>query len=617
MTTFTPSPAETEKRAQRANCRWKSTLEEMNEPQFPRETDRNYNVANFLQERTSYDSLEHAQESQSEIPSQDRQDNRHVIVAGKPPASPISHPVISPLSPSIYSRNTDGVSILPNDSVVSFVRPEEQQLAHTAGSAVISKSQSVRSYVIGTPSPRRLDSTRTSRDWKAWLSHEISGMEHTTQEDLQIDHRYTTSSDEYLSNIACLLDTEHDDTTAILCQVDDASTKMPVLETPSTKVASGSVPEAGLQDHSELNNTSGFESSITVLEKSESHPDTFKEVTPCHTPSMPTSTGTNVPILTPQPGFTPALSRNRRPSTPSCFISAQRSVLETPSSSRMNDRFPFIDTGRRSSSNSAKSSRHSKSPPESIASLKSMHSSKASPCAKVYSDFSAPITKQTFQRLPNTALKRSDALHGRKENATPSSLRDRSRSNISLAVHASRPKTLQPLSSAALNRNTLNMGQYMTNSPEVKHNKHDSSPATTPVRSGVRVTLRPISPDKLTRRPRSAFDLRGTTTQCRPQATNKLNPTTMTSPFPPSELYVQELELRILPNSSSLNKDCNFTAEERITNDVLIHDRSGSVTPGQRMANRFLEERKSTPTLDGGRMRGGLRLAREDTPAFL
>jgi hypothetical protein len=50
--------------------------------------------------------------------------------------------------------------------------------------------------------------------------------------------------------------------------------------------------------------------------------------------------------------------------------------------------------------------------------------------------------------------------------------------------------------------------------------------------------------------------------------------------------------------------------------------RDESVTPGQRMADRFLKQRKSENALEGGggsagKLRGGLVLVREDTPAFL
>jgi hypothetical protein len=66
------------------------------------------------------------------------------------------------------------------------------------------------------------------------------------------------------------------------------------------------------------------------------------------------------------------------------------------------------------------------------------------------------------------------------------------------------------------------------------------------------------------------------------------------------------------PNPDSVSVD-------RVIDTVLDGERSGSVTPGQRMVDRLLKQRKSTPALEGsaGKLRGGLLLVREDTPAFL
>lgn len=68
------------------------------------------------------------------------------------------------------------------------------------------------------------------------------------------------------------------------------------------------------------------------------------------------------------------------------------------------------------------------------------------------------------------------------------------------------------------------------------------------------------------------------------------------------------------------NVEASSRADEREIDDVVGGDRDRcerSGTPGQRMAQQFLQQRKSTPALEGGKMRGGMRLAREDTPAFL
>ena len=115
----------------------------------------------------------------------------------KAPASPKAPDITStaiPMSPSIYSRNTDGISIDLNNSVMSLnsVSPPEQ--CYNSGSAVVLTSQSVRSYVVGTPSQERQDLAHTSRDWRAWLSHEISSMEPSSREDLSINYEYRQPS---------------------------------------------------------------------------------------------------------------------------------------------------------------------------------------------------------------------------------------------------------------------------------------------------------------------------------------------------------------------------------------------------------------------------------------
>ncbi|KAH7081199.1 hypothetical protein BKA63DRAFT_540380 [Paraphoma chrysanthemicola] len=430
---FSPSVAQIEKRVERAKNRWKTPLEEVEKLQFPRETDRTYNVANFTQKDTPSDPC-------------NTLDQQIRILRTDVPTSPGPRPLMSPLSPSIYSRNTDGVSILPNDSVVSFNGTGGLERHHNGGSAVILTSQSVRSYIIGTPSPKRPDSIRSSRDWKAWLSHEVSSMEFTSKEDLTIDESYMTPS-----------------------------------------------------------------------------------------------------------------GKNRRDTT--------------------------------------------RSPPDSLTSS-SLKSAKGTPSPRIYSDLSVPSTGRPFQLVPEVAPRRSEVWSQSKENITPpltggSKTR---RPNISSLGLSPRPNSLQPLSSAALNRSSTSMNQYTSNVPWIERSKHQSGPAADPHRPRVRVTLRPVSPDKLARRPKSAFDLRGTNTSL---------------PRPASHSRRPALQLKPSTSSLALTKEPSPGTENRVIDSVLEGgEHSGSVTPGQRMADRFLRERKSTGVLEG-KHRGGLRLVREDTPAFL
>lgn len=580
---FSPTTAQIEKRVERAKDRWKTTLEDAEKLHFPRETDRTYNVANFSQQDTSYDTY-------------DKLTQQVEAVRTDVPVSPPPRPLMSPLSPSIYSRNTDGASILPNDSVMSFNGPGGFERHHNGGSAVILTSQSVRSYVVGTPSPRRPDSTRSSRDWQAWLSHEVSSMEFTSEEDLKIDECYVTPSGRHRRDVTQTFHAEQDDTTVILRPSCDIATPRAEPVTTNYEDSAGAAAvDCCLPDEERDTETP----TSVAFERSQSHPDTFKEISPGRTSPMHTQAEPRK--LSSRPGSTPTLTKEC--GTPGHASSASQPLLDTPRSSRMNERFPYINTGRRSSNNSAKSSRLSRSPPESVAS--SLKSTKGTPSPRIYSALSAPSTSQTSQRVPNAALKRSEFNNQSKENITPpsaSGTTSNRRPNITPLGQASRPTSLRPLSSATLNRSTTSMNHYASNVPNVEQTKHKSSAAATPLRPRVRVTLRPVSPEKLSRRPKSAFDLRG--------ANSSL-------PRPASEIRRPALQLKTSTSSLALSKEPSPGTEERVIDSILEDgERSGSVTPGQRMADRFLRERKSTGVLEG-RHRGGLKLVREDTPAFL
>jgi hypothetical protein len=612
---FTPSASQIEKRVERAKDRWKSPLEETECPQFPRETDRTYDVTNFAQHtyEVPYPSIEHNVRPRPGTPTIGERNSHRLPTSPKVSASPAPRATMTPLSPSIYSRNTDGVSILPNDSVMSFGGGSELERAHNGGSAVILTSQSVRSYVIGTPSPQRPGSTRTSRDWRAWLSHEVSSIELTSQEDLRIHEQYATPSRIHRHDSIRTSHTDHDDTTVVLRESCDITTPRPDVE-PS--VATDALHVAKAQDAhgppGQLINRPGI-----VVQRSErptSHIDAAEESSYSHPPISEDSGDAALRKATPLLGSAPLLSRQRAPSTPRSNASASQSVLGTPRSSQMNERFPFIDTGRHSSSNSL-SSRHSRSPTDSIASAKSLKSPKSTPGPRAHSNVSAPATNETSQRIPVTALKRSDAQLKRKENVTPSSLRGKAKANASPLGVSIRPVSQQPLSSSTLNRSTPQAAQSIAKAPETDHSRQQSSPAATPLRPRIRATMRPISPEKLTRRPRSAFDLRGANGVGRPNVVALNTP----SPRPGSELRRPALHVKTSSSSLAASKEPSPETVDRVIDSVLDVQRSGSITPGQRMADRFLKERKSTTALEGsaGKLRGGLKLVREDTPAFL
>ncbi|KAF1960919.1 MFS general substrate transporter [Byssothecium circinans] len=196
----TPSADLIEQRVARSKERWKSPLEE-NKPTFPRYQDRQYAFTNFTTE-TNATTLHTTAETSTFAELEGGSPTSEVEQITSIPTNRIQHTprgpkprqLFSPQSPSIYSRNTDGASILANDSVMSFDHANES-FSHESGSTVIVTSRSVRRYAIGTPSPHRAtDSTHSSRDWKAWLSHEVSELGAGSQEDIRIDESYTPTA---------------------------------------------------------------------------------------------------------------------------------------------------------------------------------------------------------------------------------------------------------------------------------------------------------------------------------------------------------------------------------------------------------------------------------------
>ncbi|KAF1836370.1 hypothetical protein BDW02DRAFT_646189 [Decorospora gaudefroyi] len=614
---YTPSTSQIEKRVERAKGRWKTPLEEAELFHFPRETNRTSDLANFSRHTASYKSAKPNVEHEERLPhvqAASKQHTHETQLSPKVSTSPVVQATQTPSSLSIYSRNTDGVSIPPNDSVMSFGDRNELEASHNSGSAVILTSQSVRSYVVGTPSPKRPGSTRTSRDWKAWLSHEISGMELTSQEDLRIHQQYATPSGKHRHDSIRTSHTEHEDTTVVLREACDITPPQPDVEPPMTTDASQVAEDSKAQGESVNKSETGASAAMPVIKPHTSAKTPSQGVVPSPTPATQV-TEDSQSRLSPPVSSTPVWNKPRPLSTPKAHTSSRKSLVETPRSSQMNERFPFLDTGRRSSSNSVTSSRHSKSPNDSVTSLKSVRTRSSMPVSKVHSSVSAPMASETPQRIPATALKRSDAQLRRKENVTPSSVCEKTKFDAPPLSLSIRPRSQQPLSSSALNCSTSNAGQSISNEHEIDQAKHRSSPATTPQRPRIRATIRPISPEKLARRPRSAFDLRS----AKGYGRQNVHVVNTTSALVSSDQREPTLNLKPSLRSPALNTELGTDAVERVIDDVIDGERSERVTPGQRMADQFLRERKSTTALESsvGKSRGGLKLVREDTPAFL
>lgn len=604
---FTPTTSQIEKRVERAKDRWKTPLDEAEHLQFPRETERTYDVATFVQRTDDFTKPVVQDDKDVEPGARGIADQfpRRLPVSPRVSVSPASHAAMTPMSPSIYSRNTDGVSILPNDSVMSFGGPVEAERSHDGGSAVVSTSRSIRSYVIGTPSPHRREPTRTSRDWRAWLSHEISGMELTSQEDLRIHDRYTTPSKKVRPGSTRTSQTEHEDTTVVLRGSLDVSTPQPHAEDTNENTESTVTRLEDLNRH----NNEGANVSRSDAENSSSH--------------IGTRDGNQIPFR--QVGDTKKLikysqfesrslsNRQHLLSTPEGHASTSRPAFETPELPSRNDRFSFLDTDRRSSSDSLRSAMGKNL----LGKLQTLPESTPGP--KATNSTSAPATNQTTQRIPITTLKRSPP---RKENVTPPSIRSQKNPAVSPLGLSTRPNSQQLLCTPR--RDSPGTNVHTLETPSAKKNA-SSAEMTTPLRPRMRAILRPMSPEKLARRPRSAFDLRGTNNTGRPTVIDLDN----YSPLPGSELRRPALTLKTSSSSLAMSKEPH--PETRVSVGRGIESvldggreaRDGSITPGQRMADKFLRQRKSENALSPGgsagkqSLRGGLVLVREDTPAFL
>jgi hypothetical protein len=539
---------------------------EDNTPQFPRETDRIPTEASNIQRKV--------------LPETASMDARRLQTC---PESPPSRVVMSPLSPSVYSRDTDGLSIVPNDSVVSLNNSHYREQP-AGGSAIILNSHSVRSYVIGTPSPDRSHSTRTSRDWKAWLSHEISGIETPSKEELKISERFVTPSrnEQQLSPKAAPQAVhepfmESDE----ICQIHGTSSQGQSSELEGASPSNGTAND-------------NVESTLAIPEEcmdrtAQSLPDA--QSTPRH---VSRSLKINESSI----------------STPSSSLSAVQLPADSPPSARMNDRFPFISTGRRSSSYTSKLSGRSKSPYDSTSS--SLKTPKTMHKPKIYTGLPFSFTDITLQQVPSTPGISGDNQRKSKENFIPTTS-SASKSSITLSRRVSRPKSLQPLSPVVPNRSPKRITPK-TNSV-VKSRPQKQMPSNeNPVVSQTRVqaTLRPISPEKLARRSKSAFDL---------HSTPMLSSSTFQDSVVPTTSVPESRRNTMYPLKSPIHQPGAPGTDPSVQNTrsafAISEEERNSGSPGQRMADSFLRARKSGTHLVRREKRSGSCLVREDTPVFL
>ena len=559
---FIPSASQIERRVEKTRDRWRAQLGEAGNFRFPREMDKTYDVTTAVvkPQKTPDAKAEYIEKAEDYNHTIANQSPRQPRTTPKAITSPQPKVMITPMSPSIYSRNTDGISINLSDSIVSFDGSGQLGHSHNAGSAVILTSQSVRSYVVGTPSPKRQAAAHTSRDWRAWLSHEISGMELSSQEDFSITGQYKKLSKDESPNFTHTQNNDMNDASSNKNTHDNVS---PERQYPNKSLRYSMGDDTGMdaanpQDYNSFPKTSDFDDPRKIFDMGITMNSRVD-----HNPL-------------PQPA---ALVIKPHPVSTSKSHASYPADSETPRQFSNDSHLTVINTIRCSSSDSL-ASRRSKSPTDSMIALDSPKSSKYSPKPVSRSTLPSPCSEDILEPILITPLKIRRTQLRVKENLTPQSFRSQNEST-------STPRTnlQQPLNPTSLNYSPPKIDQQDTKLTGSSLNNAQPTPTSPPLRPRIRVIARPISPEKPARRPKSAFDLRSTNSIAR-------TPAVYTTPPPASP-----------PKPTSL-----FDTESARSN-----------TPGHRMAENFLRQRNSTTALGGstGKRRGGMVLVREDTPAFL
>ncbi|USP74908.1 uncharacterized protein yc1106_02182 [Curvularia clavata] len=600
---YIPSASQIAKRMEKSRDRWKAHLADPESFQFPRETDKTYDVTAFVRQTcvTPSDSTKSSKKSEPQGCRLIEEDSLNSQPSLEVPRSTYMN---MPMSPSIYSRNTDGISINTNDSATSFHRPGQSGQFHNAGSAVVLTSQSVRSYVVGTPSPRRQEVAHTSRDWRAWLAHEISSMELSSCEDLAINERYGKSSQGDRSDATHVSSAENKDMMGFVQDYRDATTSPVDTNTSAAADVSPRVEDSGNASGSVNNNTSmgaAFPEEHNLF---------------LRTPNTGDVNASGQVHNHSQPGSAPLSIRPRQISTADIHV-PYHAGIDTPKHISRSGQGASIASTRCSSSNSL-ASRYSMSPANVMAPSKFLKSPKSTPEGICCSSLSARSTNEISQHIAaTTPLKSHDTQIRRKENLTPKSLYAHNQRTPSALSSLPRPRSHQLLNPSTSNRNSPNPDQSsVAATPGIASAKSPDSPTTTPLRPRIRVLARPISPEKRAHRPKSAVNLQTTANL---ESPNQITDFVTASSPPRPGLYVRDTTLYNTPSTSSLSLYREPSPARPDSTAFTSEYYTRSATPGHRMADEFLKQRNSKIACEerAGRRKGSKFLVREDTPAFL
>ncbi|KAF2492697.1 hypothetical protein BU16DRAFT_620042 [Lophium mytilinum] len=449
-----PTADQIASRVEKSKSRWKTPLEDDKEhfPFFPKSTRRTYTVSTFARKTFPF---RHSNKHPTPSPKQDVEQEENFTLT---PLNP--RDLLSPLSPSVYSQASDDRSLRMNDSAVSLAKSE----ADHRGTAVIINSGAVKSYTLGTPQarPRAVNaSARSSKDWKNWLTKEVAELELLPQEDITIQDRYTNPGHRR----------EHAD----ILDVPDFSIGGPgngthTLLSPATRQRR---PTMGESSESGPSRPASGEHSSTQTGQRRGTPGEGSSSRASN--NFPSSTGQQRPV---------------------------RPTLDERPSSRMNERFPFIETGRKTSSQSSNSRTNaSRRSPEA-----DTPSSRATPTpdSRVYTRYDPPPSDADARYGPKTRVT-DDGKDEKEESEKENALQRLSAKSLCIPPRGiSRPQSLQPLRPCVWNRSHSSLAHYTTTAEE-KNYRHSMPPVTPPL-----PRARPhLKSSSVSSRPKSAFDLRG------------------------------------------------------------------------------------------------------------
>ncbi|KAF2732342.1 hypothetical protein EJ04DRAFT_337436 [Polyplosphaeria fusca] len=360
--------------------------------------------------------------------------------------------LFSPMSPSIYSRNTDGVSVAPTDSNTTLARDSRESASGTA--TITTPSTKVKTYTIGRPLNfvHLAHGSASDEDARKHECHGSSAVERTPakptiaghhREAAQIDGHGTSSPIEHLSPPMRVVHVCKDDSgeidSSVLSDLGEGDTILPSIEQHYEVFHPESVSSAAehLTSSPDRGDDSGQQepSKLSLPSPEEpvsSFPDESTSVFPDEPSSFPIDLKTPVPkertplfledsrtYFTDEPSqlFTdePDTARRVSPRPPLSSVPNQGSPSARAPSYEMNHSYPMINTGRNSRASSAQNSQTAHSTPNSGSS----RISKTTPSPHVYSDYSTPMSSRRRKtHEPQAKSKLSNPVGNCKENVS-------------------------------------------------------------------------------------------------------------------------------------------------------------------------------------------------------